>query len=488
RFDETLSEACDHFKDLLRKCPHHDFSELLQIDTLYNTLTQADQDSLNAAASGNLLNHTPRDALTIIENKSKVRTSRNKPIVSNANTTTSSTSLSRDVTTLTEIVKELVLMNKASQQTIVKAIEETYVTCGGLHPYYECLATGGNTFDDCAAVGTYNQRELKNEFKTTMLNQNNKLKSMMSNELKNMMNNFIQMQSPLGSGSLPSNTIANPRDDVEAITTRSGVAHEGPLIPPILLSRRKGNENLIGIADDVFVQVGKFTFPADFVVIDYDVDPRVPFILGMPFLRTTRALVDVHREELILRDGDEKLIFYADSTSKHPHKHGNELVNMINFIDITCEDHFLEVLKFKKSNHPSSGSTTPFSDSFSSLTHFVTSYSLLEEFANELAPFDPFPSRNEDFDHEADLRKIEYLLNQDPSTKSNIEIIDPIFKKFTDEPALDYSSPPGDDNDDDDDDDDFLTLSLIMMNRKSFCMVTFTRTLTLKMIKTRTLK
>nr|GEV52758.1 reverse transcriptase domain-containing protein [Tanacetum cinerariifolium] len=60
-----------------------------------------------------------------------------------------------------------------------------------------------------------------------------------------------------------------------------------------------------GIAEDVFIQVGKITFHADFVVIDYDVDPHVSLILGRPFLRTTRALVDVYREELILRDGDE---------------------------------------------------------------------------------------------------------------------------------------------------------------------------------------
>ncbi|GKD94426.1 hypothetical protein Tco_1374263 [Tanacetum coccineum] len=145
------------FKDLLRKCPHHSFSELHQIDTFYNALTQSNQDSLNAGAGGNLLNRTPRDALTIIENKSKVRISQNKPIVSKVSTTTSSPSPSPDVTALTEIVKDLVLMNKATQQATMKAIEETCLTCGGPHPYYECLATGGNTFDACAAVGTYNQ-------------------------------------------------------------------------------------------------------------------------------------------------------------------------------------------------------------------------------------------------------------------------------------------------------------------------------------------
>nr|GFC75289.1 reverse transcriptase domain-containing protein [Tanacetum cinerariifolium] len=60
-----------------------------------------------------------------------------------------------------------------------------------------------------------------------------------------------------------------------------------------------------GIARDVFVPVGKFTFLADFVVVDYESDPRVPPILGRPFLRTVRALIDVHGEEMILRDGDE---------------------------------------------------------------------------------------------------------------------------------------------------------------------------------------
>nr|GFC70717.1 reverse transcriptase domain-containing protein [Tanacetum cinerariifolium] len=62
-----------------------------------------------------------------------------------------------------------------------------------------------------------------------------------------------------------------------------------------------------GIARDVFISVGKFTFPADFFIVDYESDPRVSLILGRPFLRTDRALIDVHGEEMILRDGDERL-------------------------------------------------------------------------------------------------------------------------------------------------------------------------------------
>ncbi|GJZ66134.1 reverse transcriptase domain-containing protein [Tanacetum coccineum] len=170
----------------------------------------------------------------------------------------------------------------------------------------------------------------------------------------------------------------------------------------------------VGVAEDVIVKLVKFHFPADFVIVDYDVDPRVPLILGRPFLRLACALVDVFGEELILRDGDEKLIFHADNTLKHPQKHANESINMINFIDIACEDRFLEMLK--KSTHPSSSSTI--SNSLPSLTPFQTNDSLLGEFTNELSLLDPFPPRivDADFDSEGDILLLDNLLNEDPSS------------------------------------------------------------------------
>ncbi|GJR98242.1 reverse transcriptase domain-containing protein [Tanacetum coccineum] len=198
-----------------------------------------------------------------------------------------------------------------------------------------------------------------------------------------------------------------------------------------------------GFAEDVFFKVGKFHFPTDFVVVDFEADPRVPLILGRSFLRTGRALIDVYEGELILRNGDERLIFHVD---KHPQKHANESIKMINFIDVSCKDSFGEVLKLKKSNHFSSGSTTPLSDSRPSLISFETSDSLLEEFADELALLDPFPPGNEDVDFEADLREIELLLNRDPSTNFSPTItIDPNPEKFINEPALVCLPPPGDD-------------------------------------------
>ncbi|GJR05855.1 reverse transcriptase domain-containing protein [Tanacetum coccineum] len=200
-----------------------------------------------------------------------------------------------------------------------------------------------------------------------------------------------------------------------------------------------------GLAEDVFVKVGMFYFPTDFVVVDFEADPRVPLILGRSFLRTGHALIDVYERELILRNGDERLIFHVD---KHPQKHANESIKMLNFIDVSCKDSFGEVLKLKKLNHFSSGSTTLLSDSRPSLISFETSNSLLEEFTNELTLLDPFPPGNEDFDFEADLREIEILLNRDPSTDFSPTItIDPNPERFINEPALVCLPPPGDDSD-----------------------------------------
>nr|GEY87817.1 reverse transcriptase domain-containing protein [Tanacetum cinerariifolium] len=76
--NETFNEAWERFKDLLRQCPHHGFFELHQLDTFYNSLNPNDQDALDSAAGGNFLDKIPRDGLSIIESKSKVRYSRSR--------------------------------------------------------------------------------------------------------------------------------------------------------------------------------------------------------------------------------------------------------------------------------------------------------------------------------------------------------------------------------------------------------------------------
>ncbi|GKB10183.1 reverse transcriptase domain-containing protein [Tanacetum coccineum] len=143
-----------------------------------------------------------------------------------------------------------------------------------------------------------------------------------------------------------------------------------------------------GIARDVFVPVGKFTFPADFVIVDYESDPRVPLILGRPFLRTARALIDVHGEEMILRDGNERLILnMRNDTSSYSNEPHQESINMIDVYNVSHEEIREDLFA---TNHPSGNPTSPFS-SYPDLTS---------------------PEVNDDiFDPEEDI--IENLLNLD---------------------------------------------------------------------------
>nr|GEX82793.1 hypothetical protein [Tanacetum cinerariifolium] len=468
----------------------------------------------------------------------------------------------------------------------VKAVEETCVTCGDAHPYYQCPVAGGNTFPEfrdniqgyvSAAAGNYNQGNP--DYRPQGV----------ANQMR-----------PPGSGSLPSNTVANPKGELKAITTHSGLVTDGPTVPtppksitpevgerveetyrdpdlaeytikvlppPVqkykppsqrdfvvhkrdplhlnipypsrmlkqkyshakvpkmlkaLLSNKEKlqelanthlNENCsaviqkklpkklgdpgkflipcgfselkckaladlgasinlmplsvwkelglpeliptcmtlklanraictpAGIARDVFVSVGKFTFPDDFVVVDYESDPRVPLILGRPFLRTTCALIDVHGEEMILHflevsvlnkpSGNPTFSLHQELTSPEVNHdiHDSEGCNLIHpYFD----------------DDPLSGSTT------------YSANPLLEEFTDELALI-TYPLDYDDnlqFDIESNLKEIEFMLYQgkDSSLKDSIDqtdlanlddyFVDPTPEMFTDEHAPDYSSPP----------------------------------------------
>nr|GEX19728.1 DNA-directed DNA polymerase [Tanacetum cinerariifolium] len=112
-------------------------------------------------AGENLLRKTPHDALIIIENKSKVRYSRNKPVAFKVSTTSSGNSSSMDakIDKLTVTISNLVetFNKKITTPATLKAVEETCVICGGAHPYYDCIATDSNISSVCTTTSTYNQ-------------------------------------------------------------------------------------------------------------------------------------------------------------------------------------------------------------------------------------------------------------------------------------------------------------------------------------------
>ncbi|GJZ18985.1 reverse transcriptase domain-containing protein [Tanacetum coccineum] len=171
-----------------------------------------------------------------------------------------------------------------------------------------------------------------------------------------------------------------------------------------------------GVAEDVFVKVGKFYFPADFIVVDYDVDPRVPLILGRHFLRTARALIDVYGEELTLRVDDEAITFKVGQTSRYSRNY--ETVNQVNVIDIACEEYAQEVLGFSDSS--TSGNPTPsdpiIASSSPPFTPFEGGDFILEEMETFLRTPEELSNLDNDYyDTEGDILYLEKLLNEDPS-------------------------------------------------------------------------
>nr|GEY46256.1 reverse transcriptase domain-containing protein [Tanacetum cinerariifolium] len=108
----------------------------------------------------------------------------------------------------------------------------------------------------------------------------------------------------------------------------------------------------VGVTKYVFVKVGTFHFPADFVVVDFDTDPRVPLILGRSFLKTGRALIDVYEGELTLCVGNKAITFNLDQTLRYSANYDAMLVNQIDLIDVACEEYSQEVLGFFVSGNP----------------------------------------------------------------------------------------------------------------------------------------
>nr|GEY66201.1 reverse transcriptase domain-containing protein [Tanacetum cinerariifolium] len=277
---------------------------------------------------------TEGEALQIIENKSKVRYSRNKPNVHRMNTTSrENASKTHDrIDKLADQISTLVDIFANNQPSV------------------------------CVATGTYNQVSPQNRARNFMAPPG-----------------FVLNQS-LTLGTLPSNTILNSKGEMKAITTRSGVAYEGPSIPinpspkkngymPRLGRSRREHKSyasfylekafpnrtythsddfrisgsiltrLKGVTEDIFVKVGKFHFPTDFVVVDFEADPRVPLIFGRSFLRIGRALIDVNGEEITIRVNDEAVTFNLNQTTRYSSTYDDFSVNRIDIIDVAREEY-----------------------------------------------------------------------------------------------------------------------------------------------------
>ncbi|GJS91885.1 reverse transcriptase domain-containing protein [Tanacetum coccineum] len=143
------------------------------------------------------------------------------------------------------------------------------------------------------------------------------------------------------------------------------------------------------------LRVDGFNFLADFVVVNFEPDPRVPIILGRPFLRTAKALIVLYEETLTLRVGKEELVYYADKSEKNKEK---------NFV------HAISIIDFSKDD-PFSGSTT---NTLPPSSSPVKTSDNLEKFADELAPLDSLPPGNDDSTLKKDFHEVNFQVYSNP--------------------------------------------------------------------------
>nr|GEW07541.1 DNA-directed DNA polymerase [Tanacetum cinerariifolium] len=288
RFEETFGEAWERFKKMLRACPHHGFIELAQIDTFYNGLNDNDQDSLNAAAGGNLLSNTTREALQIIENKSKVLYSRNKPNFYRMSTTSRDNASKSDdrIDKLADQISTLVdiFAKKIVTPALVKAVEESCVTCGGAHAYYNCPNTDSNQPSVCVEMGTYNQVAPQNRASNYMAPSG--FAPVQNNQNRMLLKKLPEKLGDPGKFLIPCDfsridvchALADLGASINLMPLSIWKKLSLPELTPTRMTLELADRSITrpkGVAEHVFVKVGKFHFLIDFVVVDFEADPRV---------------------------------------------------------------------------------------------------------------------------------------------------------------------------------------------------------------------
>nr|GEU34718.1 reverse transcriptase domain-containing protein [Tanacetum cinerariifolium] len=463
KYKDVPNSAWDRYKHLLRACPRHGFTELHQLDTFYNALNPADQDSLNAAAGGNLLErsaHPYYQCLTAGGNTFLELRDNIQGYVSTAtvNYNQGSGSLPSNIvanpkgklkaiTTRSGLVFNGPTIHTPPQSINLEVddrVEETF-TDPDLIEYTIKVPPPPKM-----VKALLSNKEILQELANTPLNEN--CSGVILKRLPKKLGDPGKFLILCGFSELKCKALADLGASINLMPLSVWKKLGLPELIPTRITLELANRVICtpaGIARDVFVPVGKFTFPTNFVIVDYENDPRVPLILGRPFLQTAHSLIYVHGKEMILHDGDERMTLNmrhdTSSYSNQPQKESINLINVFNNLkgcNVLSEK--LLDLDSTKDLHPPlhdnllSGSTTYFSNP------------LLEEFADELPPeYDD----NLQFDIEFDLKEIEFLLYQDKdsSLKDSINqkglanladiFVDSTPEMFTDKHALDYSSP-----------------------------------------------
>nr|GEY33691.1 hypothetical protein [Tanacetum cinerariifolium] len=363
--------------------------ELHQLDTFYNALNLKDQDSLNSAAGGNFLDKMLRECLAIIESKSKVRYSRNKPVVTKVGTNTSTSGISPDVAELKDMVKALLLDKKSQNQSPapVKAVKESYVTYGGAHSYHNCPATDGNVYRD-------NIQEFISQASAVNYNQGNTSyrPPMMSNQIR------PPITPPVPNNQNVQLNQRNNQNHFIPNQNRGNNFNQAPVYQPLIFqppAYQAPAPQTQGVLKEDFSAYVKANDAVmrNMQTQDFDADPRVPLILERLFLKTERALIDVFKGELTLPVGKEAMTFNLDQTSRYSANYNDMTTKRIDVIGMACEEYSQKVLGFL----------------IDFLLEEVDAFLAIEDDPTSLEVYQPY------LNPEGDILLLEAFLNDDPS-------------------------------------------------------------------------
>nr|GEY83836.1 reverse transcriptase domain-containing protein [Tanacetum cinerariifolium] len=405
--NESLFEACERYKLFIDRCPNHNMPLVTQIDTFYNGLTLTHQDTINAAARRTFMQKTPEECYELIENMIahpnlrgdlKAITTRSGVTYDGPTILPTPFPLSKEVERETKTnpkpsisyplrLNDLKLREKANNQ-MMKFLQ----IFQRLH------------FDISFADALLHMLKFASTFKSLLSNKE-KLFKLASTPLNENFSAVLLKKLPEKLGDTGKFLISCDFPELEECLALDDLGASIYLMPfyvwnklslseltPTRMTLELANRSIaihVGVAEDVFVKVGKFYFSADFVVVDYDVDPRVPLILERPFVRTARVLIDVHNEELTIRVNDEAITFKVGHTSSYSHS--------------------------SMSGNPTPSDPIIASSSYS-FPLFEGSDFILEEIETFLRTPNEITNLDDDYyDTEGDILYLEKLLNEEPS-------------------------------------------------------------------------
>ncbi|KAL0411051.1 UNVERIFIED_CONTAM: hypothetical protein Slati_3694800 [Sesamum latifolium] len=281
---ESLYDAWERFKGMLRRCPHHELPMWRQVQTFYNGVTLANRDTIDAAAGGTIMKKLLSEAFNIIDEIATNLYSYGLEMidkrVADVHNIDAITTLSAQMAALTYKVDNL-----GAIYTMMSSYAKFLKDVISKKRKWE----GGETV------------KLNEECSATL---QNKLPP--------------KLKDP-GSFSIPC-TIENTNFDKALCDLGANVnlmpyyifeklgMHE---LTPTIITLQLANRSIKyprGIVEDVLVKVGNFIIPVDFIVLDME-DVNMPLILGRTFLATSRALIDMQKGQLTLRVNDEHVVF-----------------------------------------------------------------------------------------------------------------------------------------------------------------------------------